>query len=491
MDRCLEFRQVNICSFISRKFSYMNEKPISNRRNFIKTTAAAVAGFNIVPRHVLGGPGFVPPSEKVNVALIGGGGQGHSNLKNLFQLDDVQVIAIADPAEAYDPKLSYAYYKDMAGRMPTKAMIEKHYSDKTPNFNCAPYEDFRVMLEKEKDIDAVLCATPDHTHAYISIHSMRAGKHVYCEKPLTHNIWEARQVAKVAKETGVATQMGSQGHSSVGTRETIEYIQAGAIGTVQEVHVWVPATRYNFDLKGHPQNLPSVPAGLNWDLWLGPREKYQYNPAYHPFSWRDFWAFGSSGLGDFGTHDMNSAVRALELYDPTLIEGYGVGFSNDDIAPYGSVVHYHFPANQSRPAVRLTWHSGGMKPAHHPALGAFTLPRRGSLYIGDKGVIQADGSGGPPRLFPAERRQSFVKPEPRLKRSNGHHRDWIDACKGGAAASCPFDYGAQLTELVLLGVVAQRVSKPIRWDAKAMKAVGVDEAEPMIRGSYRKGWEIV
>jgi predicted dehydrogenase len=163
------------------------------RRRFLQTAAATVATFNIVPRHVLGGPGFVPPSEKVNIALIGAGGQGHSNLKNLFQLDDVQVIAVADTAEAYDPKESFSYYKEMAGRLPTQSLIEKHYSEKTPNFKCAVYEDFRIMLEREKDIDAVLIATPDHTHAFISIQAMRAGKHVYCEKPLTYNIWEARQ----------------------------------------------------------------------------------------------------------------------------------------------------------------------------------------------------------------------------------------------------------------------------------------------------------
>lgn len=469
------------------------DKPdsVTSRRHFIKSATAAVAGFNIVPRHVLGGPGFVPPSEKVNVALVGCGGQGHSNLKNLFQLDDVQLISVADPAESYDPKLSHAYYKSMAGRLPTKEMIEKHYAEKTPNHRCSAYEDFRVMLEKEKDLDAVLCATPDHTHAFVSVHSMRAGKHVYCEKPLTHNVWEARQVAKVAKETGVATQMGSQGHSSEGTRETIEYIQAGAIGEIREVYVWVPATRYNYDLRGYPTDTPPLPAGLNWDLWLGPAAEKAYHPAYHPFSWRDFWAFGSSGMGDFGTHDMNSAVRALELWSPTLVEGHSIGFSNSEIAPYGSQVHFHFPANDKRPGVRLTWFTGGAMPPQLDALEGFPLPRRGALYIGDKGVIQHDGSGGTPRLFPTARRQEFGKPEARLKRSNGHHRDWIDACKGGEPASCPFDYGAQLTETVLLGVLSQRMGKPIKWDAENMKATGLPEADAFIREANRPGWDIV
>jgi len=470
----------------------MKHSPI-NRRQFIKkatATATAISTFNIVPRHVLGGPGFVPPSEKVNVALVGGGGMGQGNLKALFQLDDVQVIALADVAESYDPTQSRAYYKGMGGRLPSKEMIEKHYAEKTPNFRCADYEDFRVLLEREKDVDAILCATPDHTHAYISVNAMRAGKHVYCEKPLTHNIWEARQVAKVAKETGVATQMGSQGHSSVGTRETIEYIQAGAIGNVSEVHIWVPATRYNVELKGLPTDTPPMPPGLNWDLWLGPREGYVYNPAYHPFSWRDFWTFGNSSLGDFGTHDMNTAVRALDLLEPSLVEGYGTGFYNEQIAPYGTLVHYHYPTKGGRGPVKLTWYSGGIKPAHHEALGAFALPARGSMYVGDKGVIQTDGSGGEPRLFPAERRAEFTKPEPRLKRSNGHHRDWIDACKGGEPASCPFDYGAQLTEIVLLGVLSQRLKKPVKWDHIGMDATGIPDAAALIHEPVRKGWEI-
>jgi len=470
--------------------AHLNNAPVSpSRRQFIQKAAATVAAFNIVPRHVLGGPGFVPPSEKVNIALIGCGGQGHSNLKNLFQLDDVQVIAVADVAESFDYKDTYGYYKTPGGRLPTQKIIEDKYAEKTPNFKCSTYEDFRMLLEKEKSVDAILCATPDHTHAFISIHAMRAGRHVYCEKPLTHNISEARQVAKVAKETGVATQMGSQGHSSVGTRETIEAIQSGAIGNISEVHIWAPATRYNFDLKSYPTDKPALPAGLNWDLWLGPREQHHYHPAVHPFSWRDFWAFGSSSLGDFGTHDMNSAVRALDLMNPTLVEANGAGFYNEEIAPYGTLVYYHFPANDKRPPVKLTWYSGNLKPSSHEALEGFTLPNRGSLYIGDKGVIQADGNGGSPRLFPASRRAEFKKPEPWLTRSNGHHRDWIDACKGGEPASCPFDYGAQLTELVLLGVLSQRLRKPVKWDAQAMAATGLADADRFITEPVRKGWE--
>lgn len=466
-------------------------EPSSSRRHFIKTAAAAtaVSTFNIVPRHVLGGPRFVPPSEKVNVAIVGAGGQGRVNLRQLLQLDDVQVIAVADAAESFS--LENFYYKGMGGRLPTKADIEKHYAEKTPNFRCADYEDFRVMLKKEKAVDAVLCATPDHLHAYVSCVAMRAGKHVYCEKPLTHNIWESRHVAKVAAETGVATLLGSQGHSSLGTRETIEYIQDGAIGTVREIHSWVGAKRWNPTLTGKPADTPPVPAGLNWDLWLGPREERPFHPAYFPVAWRDFWAFGTTGIGDFGCHDLNTAVRAFDLPLPERVQAFAAGVMDSEIAPHGSIIHYHFPAGGKRPPMKLTWYDGGLMPEKPEALGAFPLPRRGTLYVGDKGVIQCDGSGGAPRLFPDALRASYQKPEPRLKRSAGHHRDWIDACKGGPAASSPFDYSAHLTEIVLLGVLSLRTGKEIVWDAANMKATGLSAADAFIRESYRPGWEVI
>jgi len=211
------------------------------RRRFIKSATVATAAFSIVPRHVLGGPKYVSPNEKVNIALVGAGGQGITNLKSLFVEEDAQIVAVADPFEETD--LMGFYYKTMAGCNPVRSMIEKRHGEKNPGFRCAGYEDFRVMLEKEKNIDAVLCATPDHLHAYVSVIAMKAGKHVFCEKPLTHNLMESRQVAKVAKETGVATQMGNIGHSRDGIRQTCEWIWDGAIGKVREVHAWVPTRR--------------------------------------------------------------------------------------------------------------------------------------------------------------------------------------------------------------------------------------------------------
>ncbi|NLS91405.1 MAG: Gfo/Idh/MocA family oxidoreductase [Planctomycetaceae bacterium] len=461
----------------------------TNRRAFLTSAAAAVTTATIVPRHVLGGPKFVPPSEKVNVAVVGVGGQGRHNIRSLFREADAQVIAVADPIAQED--MSPFYYKGMAGREPVREEIEKHYAEKTPNFRCAAYEDFRVMLEKEKAVDAVLCGTPDHLHAYVSILCMKAGKHTFCEKPLTHNIWEAREVAKVAKETGVATQMGNIGHSTVGIRETCEWLWAGAIGTVREVHAWVGASRWNKSLTDLPTDTPPVPEGVNWDLWIGPREMRPYHPAYTPVTWRDFWAFGSGGIGDFGCHDMDSACWALDLAAPTTVEALPVGNHTAELAPHGEICYYEFGPRGDKPAVTLTWYDGGLQPPCPEEMPpGVALPSRGVLFVGDKGKMVCGGAGGAPKLLPYEKTRDYEKPEATIPRSNGHHRDWVDACKGGPPASANFEYGARLTEIVLLGILSLRTGKKIYWDPEKMEATGVPEAEAIIKEPYRKGWEI-
>jgi predicted dehydrogenase len=461
-----------------------------SRRTFLKSTAAAAGVFTIVPRHVLGGRGFVPPSDKVNIALIGAGGQGRSNARDLFKLDDAQIIAVADPAESFS--LNGFYYKGASGRAPVQKEIEKHYSAKTPNFGCAAYEDFRVLLEKEKTVDAVLCATPDHLHAYVSAFAMRAGKHVYCEKPLTHNLWEARRVAQVAKETGVATQMGNQLHSSEGTRATCEWLWAGAIGAVREVHVWVGAKRWNPTLVGRPKEEPPVPSGLNWDLWLGPRETRPFHPAYFPVAWRDFWTFGSGTLGDFGCHDLDVAFWALDLKEPLSVEAHPAGPTDAEIGPHGCIAYYHFGPRGEQPPVKLTWYDGGLAPERPEGLPAGAkFPSRGIYFVGERGVLFCGGLGAKPRLLPQARMEDFKPPAPSLPRSKGHHRDWLEACKGGKPAGSQFEYGARLTELVLLGVLALRTGRRIEWDAVNLKVRGMPEADGLIREGYRKGWEIV
>jgi predicted dehydrogenase len=465
-------------------------KPGLSRRQFLGRTATAVAAFSVVPRHVLGGPKLVAPSEKINIAIIGCGGQGRTNVRSLFTLPDAQIIAVADPIESFN--LDAFYFKGTAGRLPLKAEIEKYYSEKTPSFKVPDYEDFRTMLEKEKSIDAILCATPDHLHAYVCVTAMRQGKHVYCEKPLTHNVWEARQVAKVAKETGVATQLGNQGHSGDFIRQTCEMIWDGAIGDVYEVHAWTSASRWNKQiLSGRPAAEP-VPKGVNWDLWLGPRETRPYSSAYSPVTWRDFWDFGTAPIGDFFCHNFDPACWALDLREPLSVEAFAAGGVDSYIAPPGGLYTYHFGPRGKMPAVKFMWYEGGLMPARPEGLeedDQLGANGNGILFVGDKGMITCGGWAGRPTLLPGAKDEAYKRPAKTLPRSKGHHRDWLDACKGGTPASANFQYGAALTEIGLLGLVALRLGKKMYWDAKAMKATNAPAADHLLKETYRSGWE--
>ena len=469
----------------------IENKGTVSRRGFIKASALSAASFMIVPRHVIGGEGYIPPSDRVNVGIIGAGGRGRQNVANLLNLEDVQITSIADPANYWD--LVRFYYRSEAGRGPVKQMIERHYQHKTPGFKMAEYVDFREMLEKDPSLDAIVCSTPDHTHAYISLMAMRAGKHVYCEKPLTHNIWEARLLKKVAKETGLATQLGNQGHSTDGIRELVEYLRAGAIGRVSEAHTWVPATRWLPELTGAPSGSSPMPIGFdNWDLWLGPAADRPFHETYSPVTWRDFWDFGCGALGDFGCHDMDAATWAFNLSAPESVELFPAGYSDRDIVPYGEIGYYHFKEKGKQAPLKLIWYSGGLRPELHELLPAdYQLPRRGAMYIGEKGIILSDGGNRKPQIYPESRRDSFEAPTPSIPRSKGHYRDWIDAIKGGPKASSNFEYGADLTEITLLGVLSLRLGgKKIDWDAENLKAKGLPEADIYIKEPIRKGWEM-
>jgi predicted dehydrogenase len=466
---------------------------IGSRREFITTTATAAAAFTIIPRHVLGGTQkFVAPSDKVNVAIIGAGGQGRTNARALFQEADCQIIALADPAEEWD--LSRWYYGGKSGRGPVKAEVEKHYADKTPNHTCAVYEDFRVMLEKEKAIDAVLIATPDHLHAYVSILAMKAGKHVYCEKPLTHNIREARLVARIAKETGVATQMGNHGRSSEGHRLTVEWIKDGAIGAVREVHAWSGTPRTAKD--AWPGEGPSVkPAKLNWDLWLGPRSERAYSGKLAPFVWRWVWEFGNGTMPDMSPHHFDPAFNALGLDAPDTIEAR-TSFLDPEAATGSNVMTYQYSARGDRGPLKVYWYDNGFRPPTPLGIDPDDPQQRlgdgndGLMMVGDKGILTCAGWSGMPRLLPMELHRSYTRPPKTLARVAGHHADWLQACKGGTAACSNFEYGARLTEFVLLGPLALRTGKVVEWDSEGMKAANVPQAQPLIEGSYRRGWEL-
>ncbi|MDH3650930.1 MAG: Gfo/Idh/MocA family oxidoreductase [Saprospiraceae bacterium] len=461
-----------------------------SRRNFVKSTSISAAAFTIVPRHVLGGSGFVAPSDKVNVGVVGVGGRGRRNVQALLDLENVQVVAIADPAEYWD--LANFYYRSNAGRGPVKEMIEKHYVTSTPNYKVSEYLDFRRMLEAESALDAILCATPDHTHAYVSILAMRAGKHVYCEKPLTHNIWEARLVQRVARETGLATQMGNQLHSVEGIRQSVEYLRAQVIGAVHEVHSWVPATRWTAGLQGLPTGTSPIPKGLDWDLWLGPRASRPFHEVYAPVTWRDFWDFGCGAMGDFGCHDLDAAVWGLNLAAPESVELFPAGYNDQDIAPHGEIGYYRFPARGDQQPVQVTWYSGGLRPAH-PALlpDDISLSPRGALYVGEKGIMLYEGRGQAPKVFPKSLMDSVDLSQPSIAPTKGHHADWIAAIQGGESASSNFEYAARLTEITLLGVLSLRLGgKKIHWDAVNMKVKGMSEADRFIREPVREGWEM-
>jgi len=462
-----------------------------NRRKFIKKTVLSSAGIYIIPRHVLGGNNFVVPSDKVSIGIVGAGGQSIYSIRELAKLDDVQITTIADPSNYWTNDILYS---TDTGRGPVKKFIESQYAGKNPGYKISEYIDFREMLDKDKSLDAVLCASPDNTHAYISITSMRAGKHVYCEKPLTHNIWEARKIRDVAKETGLATQMGNQLHSLDTIRQTVEYLRAGAIGEVYEAHSWVGATRWLPGLNGFPEATTPVPAGFNWDLWLGPTSWRSYNKMYTPVKWRDFWDFGCGALGDFGCHDMDAVTWAFNLKEPESVQVYPAGNKgNSDIAPYGEIGYYDFKAKGDQQALRLIWYSGGLKPDLPEMVPQnVELSGRGAMFVGDKGVIITNGgASSAPLIFPESRRNSFKPPAQNIPRSKGHHREWIDAMKGGPAAMSNFDYASRLTEITLLGVLSLRLGgKKIIWDYENMKAEGLPEADAIIREPVRKGWEM-
>jgi predicted dehydrogenase len=461
---------------------------ISRRR--LLAAGAAAAAVSIVPRSVLGGAGVVPPSEKVNIAVLGVGGQGRTNIEALLRQPTAQVVALADPAETVD--LSRFYYRTVAGRGPVKQAIEAYAGNRVNT-----YEDFRVLLDKEKGVDAVLVASPVHNHAILTISAMKAGKHVYCEKPLAHNVWEIRQVAKVAKETGVATQMGNHGHSKNAVRDCAEWIAAGAIGQIKEVHAWTGTGRW-VNRRGLPPTSPPVPQGFNWDLWLGPRAHRPYSPEYAPFLWRAWYAFGGGSLGDMGCHNLDHAVTALKLVHPLSIEAEAP-FVDTEVAASNARYVWKFAARGDMPPVTVTWWDDRSR-MPTPSIIDSTDPRQrlgsaggdGTMFVGEKGIITCEGFAGTARILPAELNRTFVRPPQTLPRVPGqdHHADWLQACKGGKPASSNFEVAAVLAEIVQLGVVALRTGQRIEWDPQNLKAVNCPAADPYIREPVRPGWEL-
>ncbi|MGC9942713.1 MAG: Gfo/Idh/MocA family oxidoreductase [Verrucomicrobiota bacterium] len=442
-----------------------------NRRQFVGTAAAATA-FLLVPRHVVAGSGEDAPSEKLNIAGIGVGGMGANNLINL---ESQNIVAICDVDLDYAAKT-----------------IAKYPSAKV-------WTDYREMLEQQKDIDAVLIATPDHTHAVIAMAAIKAGKHVYCQKPLCHNLYEARMLAQAAAESKVATQMGIQGHSSEGFRLICEWIWAGAIGEVREVDAWCSLSYYPW---GHaywsskwgasrPTDTPPVPDKLNWDLWLGPAPERPYHPAYLPSVWRCWWDFGNGMMGDRGAHTLDSVVSSLKLGAPASIEATSCGL-NPETHPLSAIVTYQFPGRGALPPVKLTWYEGLRAPRPPELEDGHDMPDEGGVvFKGSKGALMCGVYGDSPRLIPEAAMRDYQRPPKTLPRVKGSHEmDWVRAAKAGEQPGAHFGYSGPLTETCLLGNVAKRMDARIEWNAADMRITNLPDANRYVRADYRPGWSL-
>jgi len=452
-----------------QKASKSKFSPAISRRAFIGGSAAAAA-MTIVPVSVLGGPGRTAPSDKLNIAGIGVGGQGRWDIdnvssQNIVALCDVDWDRAADTFKSY-PK-------------------------------ARKYRDFRVMLEKEKGIDAVVVATPDHNHAVASMTAIKMGKHVYCEKPLTRTVREARAVAEAAAEAGVATQMGNQGMAFEGNRLINEWIWDGAIGPVREVHAWSDRPTHNGELfwaqgVDRPKDTPAVPSTLDWDLWLGPAPERPYHQAYHPGVWRCWWDFGCGMMGDRGAHTLDPVFWALKLGHPTSVEAASLEL-NPDTHPIASIVTYRFPARGDLPPVKLTWYDGLRAPRPMELEDGRQLGNveGGALFKGNKGKLMAGVYGEGARLIPESRMKEYEPPSKTIPRvPDSHEQDWVRACKEGRPAGADFEYSGLLTEVCLLGNVARRVDARIEWDPVNMKVTNMPEANKYVRTQYREGWSL-
>ena len=468
-----------------------------HRRKFLQQSALTAAGFFIVPRHVLG-RGFVAPSDKLNIAAIGVGGKGESDIASFAKSPFVNIVALCDVDDRQAAE----------GR--------KKYAAATY------YRDFRVMLEKEKNnIDACSISTPDHTHAVATLAAMQLGKHVYTQKPLTHDIYEARLLAAAAKKYKVVTQMGNQGGSGEGVRRAQEMYEAGLIGEVTEAHAWTNRPVWPQG-QATPSGDFSIPTELDWDLWLGPAKKIPYHPAYLPFNWRGWWAFGTGALGDMACHILDPVYRLLPISYPesaecsvaTVWKEMWNDTQNTEACPPASIIHLRHPRTDGKGTIKVSWYDGGLLPPRPEELGPeepFGNWDGGVLLIGTKGKMLIDCYGANPRLLPTRLMKETALPAPYLPRvTEGHYLQWVNACKAGyenGKTSSPFSYAGPFTESILMGNLAIRSwlmknpnlkgwddkylgRKKLIWDAKAMKVTNFDEANDFVRGTSSPGWEL-
>jgi predicted dehydrogenase len=432
-----------------------------NRRDFIKGAAAAGAGFWVAGHYARGEEGS-SPSDKLNVGVIGVAHRGGDDIEGLVQTKLVNLVALCDVDENY------------LGEQSKKFPKAKSYSD------------YRKMLE-QKDLDAVLVATPDHMHAWATLAALRSGRHVYCEKPLAHSVQEIRLVTETARHEKRVTQMGTQIHAERNYRRVVELVQGGVIGPVSEAHVFIDASKNWYQDKPEKTGVP-VPPTLHWNQWLGPTPERAYSPDYLPEVWRKWWAFGEGDLGDMGCHYMDLPTWALTLTHPTKIRAQGPPV-HSEWCPKWVTAQWDFPAHGQRGPVKLFWYDGGKKPEMLKELN-LSQWTDGVLFIGEKGQLIADYSHY--KLLPADTFKDFHAPKRTIPDSIGHHKEWVVACMKNepAAPLCNFSYSGPLSETVLLGCVAYRSGEELLWDAKKMAVTNTSAADPFLKLEYRKGWKL-
>lgn len=439
-----------------------------SRRTLLKTSAVAATA--------LTAPNFLRArnaNEKLNIAIIGSGGRGAANLNGV---SSENIVALCDFSTAAVEKAA-----------------AKHKG-------AAKFTDFRKVFDRAKDFDAVVISTCEHTHAFATILALQHGKHVYCEKPLTHNIAEARIIREAAAKTKLATQMGTQIHAEDNYRRVVELVQTGAVGPVREVHAWVgrawglqsaEEAKANKDIvfvTERPKDDVKPPADLDWELWLGPAPARPFNPIYVPGpKWYRWWDFGNGTMSDLGSHWNDLPFWALKLKAPTAVEASGPK-PHPEIAPASMQAVYEFPARAEMPAVKMTWYQGANKPS---LLTEKKIPAwdSGVLFVGDKGMLLSSYTKHV--LLPEKQFADFTPPKPFIEKSKGHYAEWIHACKTGAPTTCNFEYAGWLTESNHLGNVAFRAGKRLEWDAAKMKATNCPDADQFIHREYRKGWKLV
>lgn len=495
-----------------------------NRRQFIKASAA-LAAFSTVPRHVLGGPRHIPPSEKINVAYVGVGTQGIRNLMGALPKKDLHITAVCDPnTESNDyPEWGHNEIRDKirrflgkphygegvegcrCGRNVGREIIETYYGKNKPNGSykgCKAYSDFRQLLDTEKDIDAFYIMTPDHLHATIAVAAMKKGKHAITHKPISNVLYEIKLARDTAQQTGEATHLFCSANKQT-TPTICEWIWNDAIGPVREVHNWSSRPFWPQGMTEYPTETPPVPKDLGWDLWLGPVPHRPYHPAYTHAVFRGWCDFGSGALGDMGHYSFFQIFKILKLGSPISVEASRSQYwkivkltwekqENMISWPRASLIHWQFPARGDMPEVSLYWYDGGLRPPKPAELDieGRDMPEEGLLFVGDKGKILAGFSGDNPQLIPESKMRAFVKPPETLPRPIDELDQWIRACRGGEPSDASFQNAYNFSEAIAIGNIALRTDKKLTWDAKNVRFANAPEADRLMTRKYRKGWEL-